>query len=113
VFVHAFVAAVGAAPEPAVLAVFDGVDEEFTDFIGRGFGVAVFAEDDLAEFFWKVEYNVSMCVGWKQSSSEGCGQTHPRPNPPCRPFSSHPLPLLSCPDRDSSSRLFAQPLDHD
>ena len=50
-FVHAFVAAVRAAPEPAVLAVLDGVDEVFADLVGRGFGVAVFAQDDLAKFF--------------------------------------------------------------
>ena len=50
--VHAFVAAFGTLPEPTVFTVFDGFDEEFADFIGGGFGVAVFAHDDLSEFFW-------------------------------------------------------------
>ena len=43
VFVHAFVAAVRTGPEPAVFTVFDGVDEEFADFVGGSFGVTVFA----------------------------------------------------------------------
>ena len=50
--VHALIAAVGAGPEPAVLAVFDGVDEVFADFVGGGLWVAVFGKDDLAEFGW-------------------------------------------------------------
>ncbi len=49
-FVHAFVAPVGAGPEPAVLAFFDGGDEVLADFVGCGFGVAMFVEDNLAEF---------------------------------------------------------------
>ena len=53
VSVHALVAAVWTGPEPAVLAFFDGVDEVFADFVGGGFGVAVFAHDDLAEFFFE------------------------------------------------------------
>ena len=52
--VHAFVASVRTGPEPAVLAVFDRVDEVFADFVGGRFGVAVFAEDDFAEFGWSV-----------------------------------------------------------
>ena len=48
--VHAFVAAVGAGPEPAVFAVFDGGDEVAAYFLGGGFGVAVFREDYLGEF---------------------------------------------------------------
>ena len=52
VLVHAFVAAVGAGPEPAVFALFDGGDEVFADFVGGGFGVAVFGHDDLSEFLW-------------------------------------------------------------
>ena len=47
-FVHAFVATVRAGPEPAVLAVFDGVDEVFADFVGGGFGVSMLGEDYLA-----------------------------------------------------------------
>ena len=50
--VHAFVASVRTRPEPAVFPVLDGLDEEFADFVGCCFGVAVFAEDDLAEFFY-------------------------------------------------------------
>jgi len=52
VSVHAFVAAVGTGPEPAVFALFDGVDEEFADFVGCGFWVAVFAHYDLSELFY-------------------------------------------------------------
>ena len=48
--VHALVAVVRAGPEPAVLAVLDGGDEVFAYFLGGGFGVAVFGEDDLLEF---------------------------------------------------------------
>lgn len=43
VLVHAFVAAVGTGPEPAVLALFDCVDEVFAYFVCGGFGVAVLA----------------------------------------------------------------------
>ena len=46
--VHAFVAAVGTGPEPAVFALFDSGDEKFADFVGGGFGVAVFGHDDLS-----------------------------------------------------------------
>ena len=57
--VHAFVAAVGAGPEPAVLAVFDGGDEVFANFFCCGFRVAVFGEDDLVEFrCWRVLVSV-------------------------------------------------------
>ena len=48
--IHAFVATVRTRPEPAVLAVLDSCDEVFADFLGGGFGVPVFAEDDLAKF---------------------------------------------------------------
>jgi len=47
VFVHAFIAAVGTRPEPAVFPVFDGVDKVFADFVGGGFWVAVLAQNDL------------------------------------------------------------------
>jgi len=57
VFVHAFIAAVGTGPEPAVFPVFDGVDKVFpvfdgvdkvfADFVGGGFWVAVLAQNDL------------------------------------------------------------------
>ena len=50
--VHAFVAAVGTGPEPAVFAVFHRVDEELAYFVRCRFRVAVFAHDDLAEFGW-------------------------------------------------------------
>ena len=46
--VHAFVALVGTGPEPAVFALFDGGDEVFADFVGRGFRVAMFGHDDLS-----------------------------------------------------------------
>lgn len=49
--VHAFVASVGTAPKPTVFAHFDRFDEVLAHFVGGGFGVAVFAEDNLAEFF--------------------------------------------------------------
>ena len=45
--VHAFIAAVGTCPEPAIFTFFDGVDEVFADFVGGGFGISMFAEDDL------------------------------------------------------------------
>ena len=48
--VHAFIASVRTRPEPAVFTVFDCVDEVFAYFVGCGFGVSVFAEDDFAEF---------------------------------------------------------------
>ena len=48
--VHAFVSSIRTSPEPAVFAVLDGVDEEFAHFIRGGFGVSVFAENDLAQF---------------------------------------------------------------
>ena len=48
--VHALIAAVRTRPEPAVLTVLDGFDEELADFVGGGFGVAVLAQDDLVEF---------------------------------------------------------------
>lgn len=50
--IHAFVASVRTRPEPAVFSVFDGFDEVLADFVGCRFGVSVFAEDDLAEFFY-------------------------------------------------------------
>ena len=50
VFVHAFVAAIGAGPEPSVLAFFNRGDEVFADFVGSSFRIAMFVEDDLAEF---------------------------------------------------------------
>ena len=56
--VHAFVASVRTRPEPAVFPVFDGFDKVFADFVGCRFGVAVFAEDDLAEFFY------TQCKPW-------------------------------------------------
>ena len=45
--IHAFIAAVGTRPEPAVFTLFDGVDEIFADFVGGGFRIPVFAEHDL------------------------------------------------------------------
>ena len=45
--VHAFIAAVRTCPEPAVFTFFDGVDEVFADLVGGGFGISVFAKDDL------------------------------------------------------------------
>ena len=48
--VHALIASVRTRPEPAVFAVFDRVDEVFAYFVGGGLGVAVFAQDDFAEF---------------------------------------------------------------
>ena len=49
-FIHALVAAIGTGPEPAILSVFHGINEVFADFVGGGFRVTVFREDDLAEF---------------------------------------------------------------
>ena len=49
--VHALIASVRTGPEPAVFPVLDCFDEVFADFVSRGFGIAVFAYDDLAEFF--------------------------------------------------------------
>lgn len=48
--VHALIASVRTRPEPAVLAHLDRFDEVFAYFIGGGFGIAVFAENDFAEF---------------------------------------------------------------
>ena len=50
--VHAFIASVRTAPEPTVFPHFDRFDEVLADFVGGGFGIAVFAEDDLAQFFY-------------------------------------------------------------
>lgn len=41
--VHAFVAAIGTTPEPAVFSVFNRIDEIFANFVGCSFRVAVFA----------------------------------------------------------------------
>ena len=45
--VHAFVATVRTCPEPAIFAIFYSLYEEFADFVGCGFRVAVLAHDDL------------------------------------------------------------------
>jgi len=77
VLVHALVAAVGAGPEPAVFAFFDGADEVFTDFFRGGFGVAVFGEDDLPEFVcepgWSVFCPFAQSLGSCASSGHGAG----------------------------------------
>lgn len=44
--VHALVAPVGTDPEPAILAVFDGLDEELADLVRRGLLVALLREND-------------------------------------------------------------------
>lgn len=49
-FIHAFVAAVRARPEPSVFTILDGVNEVFTHFIGGGFGIAVLAKNHLSQF---------------------------------------------------------------
>lgn len=48
--VHALIATVRTRPEPAVFPVLDRFDEEFADFVGSGFGVAVFTQDYLSQF---------------------------------------------------------------
>ena len=49
--VHALVASVRTRPAPAVFLVLDSFDKVFAHFLRCGFGVAVLAQDDLAQFF--------------------------------------------------------------
>jgi hypothetical protein len=51
VLVHALVGAVGANPEPSILAVFDGFDEELADLVRRGLLVALLGENDGPQLF--------------------------------------------------------------
>ena len=60
--VHALVAAVRTRPEPAVLAVLDGFDEELAYFVRRRFRVAVFAQDDLGEFGCSIWVNLELAL---------------------------------------------------
>ena len=119
--VHAFVAAVGTCPKPAVFAFFDGVDEVFADFVGCGFWVAVLVEDDLAEFLCMFGSLVSGCLD-KMALGRlmmlNCVgiRTRPylHPSPPYHLFSSQllpPPPLYL--DKDFSSLLSAPPPDRD
>ena len=102
-FVHAFVAAVGTGPEPAVFAFFNGGDEVFADFVRRGFRIAVFVEHDLAELLCfhirgqqrGIDHTLSRFYSrWEMETEKGLG-TDLRPNRPYHPFSSprHPLPF--------------------
>lgn len=50
--VHAFVATVGAYPEPTVFAVLDSCDEELADFVCCCSLVALFGQDDGSELFF-------------------------------------------------------------
>lgn len=47
--VHALVASIRTCPEPSVLLVLDGLDEELAHLVRCGLGVAVLAEHDIAQ----------------------------------------------------------------
>lgn len=110
-FVHAFVAAVGTCPEPAVFALFDGGNEVFADFVGGGFGVAVFGQDDLSQFLWT--RNRHQQRSWGSAFREPVDvAAHLRPTRPCHLSSLPRLLLPAYPGIDSSSLLFSPPIDH-
>ena len=45
--IHTLVASIWTCPEPSILAIFDGFNEEFAHFIGRGFGISMLAHNNL------------------------------------------------------------------
>lgn len=49
--IHALVASIRTSPEPTVLSVLDGIDEELADFVRGGLGIAMLARDNLPQFF--------------------------------------------------------------
>ena len=119
--VHALVASVWTGPEPAVFPDLDGFDEEFADFVGCGFGVTVFAHDDLAEFFCRSRSALlrsRIAIDDLRESRFGWGDhVYLHPNQPYRPSSSLPPPFLyphpGYPDTGSSSPPFSPPPGHD
>lgn len=108
--VHALVATVGTGPEPAVFTLFDGGDEVFTDFVGSGFGIAVFGHDDLSQFLWMD--TASAMAPWSSLEEHASVATYLRPTPPCRLSSSPHPPLPACLGTDFSSPLSSPRLDH-
>lgn len=49
-YIFAVVSAVRTRPEPTVLALFNGLNEIFANFVCRGFGIAMLGHNDLPQF---------------------------------------------------------------
>lgn len=50
--VHALVTAIGTGPKPAIFTIFDGGNKVLADLVGGGSRIAMFVEDDVAEFLF-------------------------------------------------------------
>ena len=50
--IHALITTIGTSPEPAIFLILDRLNKVLADLVGRGTGIPLFAQHDLAQFLF-------------------------------------------------------------